>query len=143
MAEQTYKTHRRYLPVFHFFVEPALILNVVAQLLYFNKDRTLYRAWTAVVAAALAVLVFVARYMVARVQERVIRLEERMRLESIAPAEMRGRINDLTMRQLVALRFASDEELPGLAARCLSGELESGEQIKKAIKTWRPDNARA
>jgi hypothetical protein len=143
MAEQTYTTHRRYLPVFHFFVEPVLILNVVAQLLYFNKDRTLYRAWTAVVAIALAVLVFVARYMVARVQDRVIRLEERTRLESIAPAELRGRINDITMRQLVALRFASDEELPGLAARCLSGELESGEQIKKAIKTWRPDNARA
>lgn len=143
MAEQTYKTHRRYLPVFHFFVEPVLILNVVAQLLYFNRYRTLYRAWMVVVAVALAAFVFLARYMVARVQDRAIRLEERMRLESIAPAEIRGRINDLTMRQLVALRFASDEELPDLAARCLSGELESGEQIKKAIKTWRPDNARA
>jgi hypothetical protein len=142
-AEQTYKTHRRYIPLFHFFVEPVLILNVVAQLLYFNRYRTLYRGWAVVVALALAALVFFARYMVARVQDRVIRLEERMRLASIAPAEMRGRINDLTMAQLVALRFASDEELPGLAARCLSGELKGGEQIKKEIKTWRPDNARA
>jgi hypothetical protein len=141
-AEQTYKTHRRYLPLFHFFVEPVLILNIVAQLLYFNTYRTLYKAWTVVVAVALAVFVFIARYMVARVQDRVIRLEERMRLASVAPAEMLGRINDLTVRQLVALRFASDEELPGLAARCLNGELKGGDQIKKEIKTWRPDNAR-
>ena len=142
-AEQTYKTHRRYIPLFHFFVEPVLILNVVAQLFYFYRYRTLYEAWMVVIAIALAVFVFIARYMVARVQDRVIRLEERMRLASVVPAEMRGRINDLTMRQLVALRFASDEELPDLAVRCLNGELKGGEQIKKEIKTWRPDNARA
>ena len=142
-AEQTYKTHRRYIPLFHFFVEPVLILNVVAQLFYFYRYRTLYEAWMVVIATALAVFVFIVRYMVARVQDRVIRLEERMRLASVVPAEMHGRINDLTMRQLVALRFASDEELPDLAVRCLNGELKGGEQIKKEIKTWRPDNARA
>ncbi len=142
-AEQTYKSHRKYIPVFHFFVEPVLLLNVIAQLLYLNKYRTLYKAWMVVVAIALAVLPFIARYMVARVQDRVIRLEERMRLASLLPAEVRGRIDDLTTPQLVALRFASDEELPALAQRCLSGELTNGEQIKKEIRSWRSDYARA
>ncbi len=141
-AEQTYKTHRQYVPLFHFFAEPVLVLNVIAQLLYFNKYRTLSKAWMVVVAIALAVFVFFARYMVARVQDRVIRLEERMRLASLLPADLHGRINDLTTRQLVALRFASDEELLGLAQRCFNGELIGGEQIKKEIKTWRPDYAR-
>ncbi len=141
-AEQTYKTHRRYIPIFHFFVEPVLILNVVAQLLYFIKYRTLYKAWMVAVALALAILAFYARYMVARVQDRVIRLEERIRLASLLPAELRERINDLSTPQLVALRFASDEELPGLAQRCLNGELTKGDQIKREIRTWRPDYAR-
>lgn len=142
-TEQTYKSHRKYIPVFHFFVEPVLLLNVIAQILYLNKYRTLYKAWMVVVAIALAVLPFVARYMVARVQDRVIRLEERMRLASLLPADVRGRIDDLTTPQLVALRFASDEEVAGLADRCLNGELTNGAQIKKEIKTWRVDHARA
>jgi uncharacterized protein DUF6526 len=142
-AEQTYKSHSKYIPVFHFFVEPVLLLNVVAQILYLNKYRTLYKAWMVIVAIALAVLPFVARYMVARVQDRVIRLEERMRLASLLPAEVRGRIDDLTVPQLVALRFASDDEVAGLAQRCLNGELTKGDQIKKEIRTWRPDNVRA
>jgi hypothetical protein len=142
-AEQTYQSHRKYIPVFHFFVEPVLLLNVIAQLLYLNRYRTLYKAWMVVVAIALAALPFVARYMVARVQDRVIRLEERMRLASLLPADMRGRIDDLTTPQLVALRFASDEEVAALAQRCLNGELMKGEEIKKEIKTWRADHVRA
>ena len=142
-TEQAYKSHRRYIPMFHFFVEPVLLVNVIAQLLYLNKYRSLYHAWMVVVAVALAVVPFAARYMVARVQDRLIRLEERMRLASLLPAEARGRINDLTMPQLVALRFASDEEVAGLAQRCLNGELTKGEQIKREIRTWRPDYARA
>ena len=142
-VEQTYQSHRKYIPVFHFFVEPVLLLNVIAQLLYLNKYRTLYKAWMVVVAIALAALPFVARYMVGRVQDRVIRLEERMRLASLLPPEVRGRVDDLTTPQLVALRFASDEELPALAQRCLSGELTKGDQIKKEIRTWRPDHVRA
>jgi hypothetical protein len=142
-VEQTYKSHRKYIPVFHFFVEPVLLLNVIAQLLYLNKYRTLYKAWMVVVAVALTIVPFAARYMMARVQDRVIRLEERLRLASLLPAEVRGRINELTTPQLVALRFASDDEVAGLAERCLSGELTKGEQIKKEIKTWRPDHVRA
>lgn len=141
-AEQSYKTHRRYVPIYHFGVLPILYINVVAQLLYLNKYRTLFKAWMVLVAIALAILATVVRSMTARVQDRVIRLEERMRLATLLPPETRSRINDLTTRQLVSLRFASDEEIPGLVQRCLAGELTDGEQIKKEIKTWRPDHLR-
>jgi hypothetical protein len=80
--------------------------------------------------------------MAARVQDRVIRLEERMRLGRLLPEELRGRIDEIRPSQLVALRFAADEELPELAQRCLSGELTKAEQIKKSIRVWRPDHLR-
>ena len=143
MAEQTFKSHRRYIPAYHFFALPVLILNVVAQVLYFLKYHTPYKLFMIVVAIALVVLGFAVRYMVAKVQDRVIRLEERSRLSNLLPVEMHAGINDLTPGQLVGLRFASDDEVAALAQRCMSGELTKGEQIKKEIKNWRPDTLRA
>jgi len=144
MAEraQSYKSHRRYIPVFHFFAVPVVVLNVIVEILRLNKYRTLYHLWGVLFALALAVFIFAARYMVARVQDRVIRLEERIRLGRLLPEELRGRIDEIRPSHLVALRFASDEELPDLARRCLAGELARAEQIKKEIRTWRPDNLR-
>jgi hypothetical protein len=143
MAEQTFKSHRRYIPAYHFFALPVLILNVVAQVLYFLKYHTPYKLFMIVVALALVVIPFSLRTMIARVQDRVIRLEERLRLSNLLPAEMHARINDLTPGQLVGLRFAPDDEVVALAQRCMSGELIKGEQIKREIKNWRPDNLRA
>jgi len=143
MAEQTFKSHRRYIPAYHFFALPVLILNVVAQVLYFLKYHTPYKLFMIVVAIALVVVAFAVRGMVARVQDRVIRLEERLRLSNLLPAEMHAGINDLTAGQLVGLRFAGDDEVVALAQRCMSGELTKGEQIKREIKNWRPDNLRA
>lgn len=142
MAEQTYKTHRRYIPVFHFFAIPVLVLNVVAQFLYFLKWRTFYKAWQVVVAIALAIFIIIVRSMIARVQDRVIRLEETTRLGALLPENLRARVGELTPAQLVALRFASDEEVPGLVERCFTGEFATANQIKKEVKTWRPDNLR-
>jgi hypothetical protein len=139
---QSYKSHRRYIPVYHFFALPVVVLNVVVEILRLNKYRTLYHVWLVLFAIALAVFIVVARYMAARVQDRVIRLEERMRLGRLLPEELRGRIEELRPSQLVALRFASDEELPDLARRCFDGELTRAEQIKKEIRTWRPDYLR-
>jgi hypothetical protein len=141
--QQTFKSHRRYIPIYHFFALPVLILNVVAQILYFLKYRTPYKLFMIVVAIALVVLGFSVRFMVARVQDRVIRLEERLRLSNLLPVEMHAGINDLTRSQLVGLRFASDEEVVGLAQRCMNGELTKAEQIKREVKNWRPDNLRA
>ena len=140
--EQSYKSHRKYVPVYHFFVLPVLIINVVAEAIRFGDNRTLYQFRLLIVAVALAVLAFVVRTMVARVQDRVIRLEERARLGNLLPEELHGRIGDLRPSQLVALRFAADEELPGLTRRILDGELTKAEQIKKEIRTWRPDYLR-
>jgi hypothetical protein len=144
MAEraQSYKSHRRYVPAYHFFALPVVILNVVVEILRLNKYRTLYHVWLVLFALALAVFIVFARSMAARVQDRVIRLEERMRLGRLLPEELRGRIDELRPSQLVALRFASDEELPDLARRCLAGELTRGEQIKKEIRSWRADYLR-
>ena len=142
MPEQTYKSHRRYLPVYHFFVEPVLAVNIVAQIMYFMRYRTLFKAWMVVVAIALFVLSWMARSMALKAQDRVIRLEERLRLATVLPAELRERINELRPGQLVALRFAPDEELTGLVERCLSGELKGSDQIKKEIGMWRADTLR-
>ena len=142
MADQNYKSHRRYLPIYHFFVEPVLALNVIAQMMYFNRYRTLFKAWMVVVAIAVFVLAWMARSMALKAQDRVIRLEERLRLASVLPAELRERINELRPGQLVALRFAPDEELTGLVQRCLSGELKGSDQIKREIGTWRADTLR-
>ena len=141
--QQSFKSHRRYIPAYHFFVLPVLILNVVAQTLYFLKWHSPYKLFMIVVAIALVVLGFAARTMATRVQDRVIRLEERLRLSNLLPVEMHAGINDLTRGQLVGLRFASDDEVAGLAERCMTGELTKAEQIKREIKNWRADNLRA
>jgi len=138
-SDQTYKTHRRYVPLYHFFVEPVLLLNVVVELVRLNRYHSIYKLWGVLVAIALAVFVFSARRMSLRAQDRGIRIEERARLAALLPADLSGRVNDLTMSQLVGLRFASNEELPDLARRCLNGEFTKTDQIKKEIKTWRPD----
>ena len=93
-------------------------------------------------AVAVILTAFFARAFAVGVQDRVIRLEERMRLAELLPADLRPRIGELTTRQLVALRFASDAELPGLVRRVLSEELRDKNAIKRLIVTWRPDHAR-
>ncbi len=142
-SPQTYKSHRRLIPIYHYFVTPVLVLNVFVELLRLNKYRTPYHVWLVVFAIALVILPFTVRSMVTRVQDRVIRLEERARLGALLPPDMRGRVNELTTSQLVGLRFASDEEVTDLARRCLAGELTRGDQVKREVKTWRPDYLRA
>jgi hypothetical protein len=136
---QTYKTHRQYVPAVHFFVVPILLLNVIVEGLRLYKYQTPYHAWVVLVAIALAVFAFAARRMSLRAQDRVIRLEERLRLMALMPADQHARISELTPDQIVALRFASDEEAPDLARRTLNGELRTQGEIKKAIKNWRGD----
>ena len=144
MAErpQSYESHRRYIPAYHFFALPIIAINVIVESVRLVRAPTLYHAWLVLFALALAVFVNFPRFMAARVQDRVIRLEERMRLGRLLPEELQGRIDDLRPSQLVALRFASDEEVPGLTRRVLDGELTKPDQIKKEINMWRPDHLR-
>lgn len=141
-SAQSYKSHKRYVPLFHFFAIPVLVINVIVAAMQWNQLRTGFSGWQVVVAFALVVVAFLARVMALTAQNRVIRLEERMRLGVLMPDDMRGRVNELKPGHLVGLRFASDEEAPALARKCLDGELKTAGQVKQAIRTWRPDYLR-
>lgn len=141
MAEkkpQTLANHTRWDPPFHFFALPVFMLTALAATVHFIWRPSLHSAFLFVVAVAAVVAVAKSRASVVRVQDRVIRLEERLRLASLMSEPMRSRIPELTEGQLVALRFASDAEVAKLAERALTEKL-SREDIKKAIQTWRPD----
>lgn len=137
--EQNYKNHVRWLPPFHFFLIPVLLLNTI------NAGRWVYlapsgqTAWELVVALALLTLGFLARVQALSAQDRVIRLEMRLRLKQILPADLQSKINDLSTRDLVALRFASDAEMEGLVRDVLSGQLDKEKDIKLRIKNWQAD----
>jgi Family of unknown function (DUF6526) len=140
---QTYKNHARYFPPFHFFVLPVLLLNAVNALrhIWYAPNRS--TAFAALVAVGILMLAPLTRAMVLRVQDRVIRLEMRLRLRELLPAPLSGRINDLTPSQLVALRFASDAELPDLVRDVLDGKLATQKEIKLRVKDWQADWLRA
>jgi hypothetical protein len=140
---QTFQTHTRWFPPFHFFVAPVLLINVfvTAWLLYRTPSRL--GVWQLIVAAALLMTALVARVMVLAVQDRVIRLEMRLRMRESLPPDLQARIGDITREQCVGLRFASDAELPGLVRKVLAGELKTSSDIKKQVAQWQGDYLRA
>ena len=144
MAEQTQTlaSHRRFIPAFHFFALPVLLINVFVVAYQFARDPLLINGWAVLVAIALAIGISWSRFMPLQAQDRIIRLEERTRLERLLPTDMRGRIGELTERQLIAIRFAPDDEVPDLTRRTLNGELKSPADIKRAIRSWRADHFR-
>ena len=140
---QSFKNHARFVPLFHFFGLPVLIMNAV-----WSVSRAFRRpAWETVIAAlvgvALVVLFVYVRSFVLTVQDRVIRLEMRLRLRELLPADLLPRIPELTIAQLVSLRFAGDRELPALARRVLDERLQDRKAIKRLITDWQADNQRA
>jgi hypothetical protein len=145
MAEkpQTFENHARIVPAYHYVAFPLFAVNF-----FF----ALYQAVTAFswgnlvalgVAVALILLFFLARVMALTVQDRVIRLEETLRMRALLPPGLQPRIGEFTVRQLVALRFASDAELPGLARQVLVGQVRDQKAIKKLVREWRADHQRA
>jgi hypothetical protein len=135
---QTLANHARFDPAYHFFVAPVFLVLALAGAVHFVRRPNLHSGLMFVAAAALATLVFRVRTYALRVQDRVIRLEERLRLAALLPEGLRARIPELSEQQLIALRFASDAELPALTERTLAEKLSRAD-IKKAIQTWRPD----
>jgi hypothetical protein len=136
---QSYASHVRFHPLFHFIGIPILAINVIVKIVQAVRFPSLATGWDVVVAIALLIGMFLARYYALTVQNRVIRLEERVRLQRLLPDDLRGRIDELKTGQLIALRFCSDEELPELARAILSGELSARKDIKRRIKNWRAD----
>lgn len=140
---QTYSNHARFFPLFHFVVFPVLAINLFVTVWSLFKAPTLATVWAVVVALALVLLALAARLMALTVQDRLIRLEMRLHLREVLPADLHGRIQTLSRDQIVGLRFASDAELPDLVRQVLSGALKTRTDIKKAIKDWQGDYLRA
>ena len=147
MAEnipQNFENHARVMPAYHYVTFPLLVINFFFTLYQvvvtnFSADRLMACG----VAIALVLLFFVARIMALTVQDRVIRLEERMRMRDLLPADLQPRVADFTVKQLVALRFASDAELPALARTVLDKKMTDQKAIKRMVKNWRGDHQRA
>jgi hypothetical protein len=142
-STQNYKNHVRWFPLFHFFVMPVLLLNFLNGARHVWLAPSPSTAFALLVAAALVMLGLSARVMAVTVQDRVIRLEMRLRLHELLPPDLRGRVNELTRDQLVALRFASDAELTDLVRQVLGGELPKNRDIKVKVKNWQADFLRA
>ena len=139
---QTLANHAKIEPVYHFLAFGVLLVNLgfaVMQLLHRQGFEQILQLWMAV---TLLVLFFAMRVFALAVQDRVIRLEERLRLERLLPADLRARIPELSTAQLVALRFASDAELPELVRAVLSEPIADRREIKRRIRDWRPDYER-
>jgi len=142
-AVQNYKKHARWLPLFHFFVMPVLLVNVVLNVWGLIQAPGPWSVWSVIYAIGLLGLGFLSRIQALTVQDRVIRLEMRLRLRQLLPPDLQPRINDLTHRQLVALRFASDGELADLVRDVLAGKLASSKEIKMRVRNWQADWLRA
>jgi len=144
MAEQNVSNHARFFPPFHFFVLPVMLINFGWSIYRWKVSGFSLDGFISVVVALALVLGFLStRRMALSVQDRVIRLEERLRYERLLPADLKPRIGDFTVSQFVSLRFASDAELPALARKVLDEKLNERKTIKQLIKSWKPDYLRA
>jgi hypothetical protein len=138
---QSYANHLRWFPPWHFFAVPVLGSNAIVQLVRFAQEPSAGAAWTGIVWIALVTAVICARWMPLRVQDRLIGLEETLRLTRLMPD--RGQdIERLTPGQLIGIRFASDAEVPHLVDRILAAELAMRGDVKQAVQHWRSDHQR-
>jgi len=140
-APQNFKNHGRLDPPFHMVLFTVLIVNLVIAICFTVQHFSLFSAWLVILSIAVFIPVLRLREYPIKVQDRVIRLEERIRLQALAPAEWHAQIYRLTEDQLIALRFAADDEVVELAKQALEENLDR-KQIKERIKSWRPDNWR-
>ena len=142
---QTYANHTRFDPLFHFFLLPVFALGVILSLIHFfyhlresDMRDNIHSFLLIVLAVALITVILKMRLYSLKVQDRIIRLEERLRLTQLLSEPLRARIPELTEDQLIGLRFASDAEIPKLVERALLEKLKR-KDIKKAVQNWRPD----
>jgi hypothetical protein len=140
---QNYSNHTRFVPPFHFVALPILAINLIYSIYRVIHIFLWENLLTLLLAVALVLIALFGRLFALSVQDRVIRLEERMRMAQLLPADLRPRINEFEPAQLVALRFASDEELPELARKVLTDKIGERKAIKQMIKNWRADYLRA
>jgi len=145
--EQNYSNHARWYPLFHFVVMPLLALNLLDHVVRIftahNGDERWDQIFWTIMSVTLILLALAARLQVLTVQDRLIRLEERLRYAGLLSPEINARCGSLTKGQIIALRFAPDDELPSLVERTLKGEFADTKSVKAAVKNWRADDLRA
>lgn len=140
-VSQDLKKHARLDPPYHLVTFLTLVVSLIVAIVYLIGHPHFFTAWLVVLAVVVFIPFFRLRSYALKVQDRVIRLEERLRLQALAPADWHSQIARLNEDQLIALRFASDEELVPLARQALEENL-SRKQIKERIRNWRPDHWR-
>lgn len=136
--QQTFANHTRFVPVFHYVAAPILLVNFVWAVRGLG-DPSFQALLDVLVAGALIIVLLSARGFALKAQDRVIRLEMRLRMRELLPADLQDRIDEFTPTQMVGLRFAGDAELPDLARKVLDENIEKATPIKKLIKDWRGD----
>jgi hypothetical protein len=139
--QQTLANHAKLDPSFHFFLLPVLLINVVVIGFQLYRHPGVLGTWLFLISIALLVMAGRVRSYATHLQDRIIRMEERLRLSTVLQEPLRSRIGELTDAQFIGLRFASDAELPGLVQRALDERLSRAD-IKKAVTDWRPDYSR-
>jgi len=143
MATQNFANHAKFVPGFHVGVLGIFGINLVASIVrlvrYFNLDNAI----SVLTAVGLVLAALFGRLFALTVQDRVIRLEMRLRMERLLPPELRGRIGEFSVSQLVALRFAGDGELAELARKVLEDKIEDRKAIKQMVRDWQADWLRA
>lgn len=140
--QQNYNNHVRWYPLVHFVITPILLLNFIWQIYRLYQEQSADRVESLVLAIVLILLSLAARLQSLTAQDRIIRLEERLRYQNVLPPDIAESAAALRTGQMLALRFAPDEELLELVRRTLSGELKTGKEIKMAVRNWRGDYLR-
>ena len=139
---QSFANHTRFVPPYHYVAFPILLLNFIWAVRGLLGDISFDTILKILVAVALIIVALFARVFALKAQDRVIRLEMRLRMRALLPEDLQGRINDFTPTQMVGLRFASDAELPELARTVLDENITAATPIKKMITDWQADNFR-
>lgn len=139
---QNLKNHARLLPLFHGVLALLVLANVVYALTALVRQRSMAALFGLVVATSLVLMFYYLRAFPLAAQNRVIRLEMRLRLQALLPPELMARFGEIEPSQLTALRFAGDAEMPDLVRQVLEGKLEAGAEIKRQIKSWQADYLR-
>jgi hypothetical protein len=139
---QTFENHTRYIPLYHFVLFGILMINLVWSVVRIVRHPSVDAAVALLIALGLLILFFYARQFALTMQDRLIRLEMRLRLVKVLPADLAQRIGELTVSQLIGLRFASDEELPELVRKVLAEGISDRTAIKRMVRTWQGDYLR-
>jgi hypothetical protein len=142
MTPQTFANHTRWQPPFHFFLAPVLLVNIVWAVVLFVKDPNRNSGWWIVLSVAFLVLATLVRLNSLKVQDRLIRLEEKLRYQQLLSPALCQKASGLNESQIVALRFAGDDELEELISAVLAGKFSKNSDIKRAIRNWRSDTFR-